>query len=169
MNYSYASKEIKNYEGSLIAKNEKNDCFVRAMAAATNLDYDTTHSFVKENFNRKEKKGTQNGEIISAMKKFEREGITIGDKKFEVEVLQKPLLTNSYKLHGKVINRKKTVKSFIKSLPNGTFVVLVSKHAFVVKDGILIDNKGEEFRPTRKVLAAYAIDSKDIYKQLSLF
>lgn len=169
MNYSYASKEIKNYTSSSIAKSESNDCFVRAMAAATNVDYDTAHAFVKKEFNRENNKGTQNFEITKTMKNLEKNGLTIGNKNFEVEVLAKPLLTNKYKLYGEIINRMKTVKSFIKGLPKGTFVVLVSKHAFVVKDGTLIDNKGEEFRPTRKVLAAYAIEQKDIYKQLELF
>ena len=49
----YSSKEIKGYNSSKIAKSEKNDCFVRAMAAATDTDYDTSHEFVKKTFNRK--------------------------------------------------------------------------------------------------------------------
>jgi hypothetical protein len=169
MKYSYASQEIKNYERSSIAKSETNDCFVRALASATNVDYDTAHSFVKEEMNRKNKKGTQNLEIVNAMKKFELNGLKVGSREYEVEVIKKPLLTNKYKLYGEYIHRQKTVKSFMKSLPKGTFIVCVSKHAFVVKDGVLIDNKGEEFRPTRKVLAAYAIDEKVVNKQLELF
>ena len=50
LSYSYASNEIKGYQTSEIAKNEKNDCFVRAVAAATGSHYDTAHEYVKENF-----------------------------------------------------------------------------------------------------------------------
>ncbi len=32
LSYSYASNEIKGYQTSEVAKNEKNDCFVRAVA-----------------------------------------------------------------------------------------------------------------------------------------
>ena len=50
-------------------------------------------------------------------------------------------------------------------------VVLVSKHALTVKDGVLIDNVGEDFRPTRKILGAFSMklveDKSDA--QLSLF
>jgi len=170
MKYSYVSQEVKNYKGSSIAKSETNDCFVRAFAAAADVDYDTAHSFVKKTFRRPDKKGTPNYQIIKTMAELQQNGLTIGTRKYDVEVIAKPLLTNRYKLHGKIIDRQKTVKSFIKSLPKGNFIVCVSQHAFAVKDGVLIDNKGEEFRPTRKVLAAYALERKDnIYKQLELF
>ena len=55
-----------------------------------------------------------------------------------------------------------------KDKPNGTYMVLVSKHAFTIKDGTLIDNHGEEWRPTRKVLGAYQISPVSKEVQLSL-
>jgi hypothetical protein len=169
MNYSYSTQEIKKIATSTIAKSETNDCFVKALASAADVDYDTAHSYSKEKFGRQDKKGTMNYQIIKTMAELQQNGMEIGSKKFTVEVLPTPLLTNRYKVHGKVYDRKKTVKSFIKSLPQGSFIVCVSNHAFAVKDGILIDNKGEEFRPTRKVLAAYALQEKPTYKQLELF
>lgn len=169
--YKYASKEIKGYSNSEIAKSEKNDCFVRAVAAATGVDYDTSHSFVKDQFGRKSKKGTENIMIKTQMMKFEEEGMKIGDKEFKVTVLPKKKITNQYKLYGEIVDRKKTVKSFIKSNPKGTFIVGVSKHAFTVKDGVLIDNVGEEFRPTRKVDSAYKVIPANSFTgtQLTLF
>lgn len=169
--YKYASKEIKGYSVSSIAKGEKNDCFVRAIASATDTNYDTAHSFVKDKFGRKSKKGTENIMIKTQMMKFEEEGLAIGEKEFNVKVLGKNEITNSYKLYGDIVRRKKTVKSFIKSYPKGTFIVGVSKHAFTVKDGVLIDNAGEEFRPTRKVDSAYKVVSKNssTETQLTLF
>ena len=60
-------------------------------------------------------------------------------------------------------------KSFIKDNPKGTYILGVSKHAFTIKDGQLIDNKGEEFRPTRKVESAFKITPEVTNVQLSLF
>lgn len=167
LSYSYASNEIKGYQTSEIAKNEKNDCFVRAVAAATGSHYDAAHSYVKENFGRKEGKGT---ELVSLhMMNLEEKGMNISGKDFEVKVLPTEKITNKYKLYGEIVKRKKTVKSFIKDNPKGTFIVGVSKHAFTIKDGQLIDNAGEEFRPTRKVESAFKVTPKVEEVQLSLF
>ena len=47
-----ASKAIKGYTESMIAKSENNDCVVRAIASASEMDYNSAHQFVKETFNR---------------------------------------------------------------------------------------------------------------------
>ena len=93
----------------------------------------------------------------------------INEKGFDFKILGKTRLTNTYKLHGRYIRRQKTVKSFIKDNPKGTFILGVSKHAFTIKDGILIDNRDEEFRPTRKVQSAFKITPVVRNAQLSLF
>ena len=75
-----------------------------------------------------------------------------------------------YRLYGKDVARKKSVKSFIKDNPKGSYIVTVSKHAFAVVDGKLVDNKGEEFRPTRKVTSTYMVTKPELYgKQLKLW
>ena len=66
------TKEIKGYSNSAIAKSEKNDCFVRALAAGFEISYNDAHAIAKERFNRPDKKGTKNHEIISEMKKMQR-------------------------------------------------------------------------------------------------
>ncbi len=164
------SSSIKGISSSKIAKKEKNDCFVRALAAATDQDYDTAHEVVKSTFGRKAKKGTNNLDIVTQMLKAEKDGLKVGKTDYRVNVLGKYRITNCYKLHGQIIDRKKTVKSFIQDNPKGNYIVTVSKHAFALKDGKLIDNKGEEFRPTRKVDGAYKIvNPNNVSKQLTLF
>ena len=102
--------------------------------------------------------------------KLEDNGMQIGNKEFDVRVLSRNEITNKYKLHGDIVRRKKTVKSFIKDYPKGTYIVGVSKHAFTVIDGILIDNAGEEFRPTRKVDSVFHVENlRKENVQLSLF
>ena len=167
LSYSYASNEVKGYSNSKIAKGEKNDCFVRALAAATGSHYDSAHSYVKETFNRENGKGTQF--VSLQMMKLEENGMNVGGKDFKVKVLPTEKITNKYKLYGEIVKRQKTVKSFIKDNPKGTFIVGVSEHAFTVKDGVLIDNAGEEFRPTRKVTSAFKITPEVENIQLSLF
>ncbi len=167
LDYSYASNEVRGYKNSQIAKNESNDCFVRAVASATGSNYDNAHEFVKTNFHREDKKGTQFTSVI--MMKLEEQGFNLEGKNFNVEVLPTKKITNQYKLKGEVINRKKTVKSFMQTYPKGTFIVGVSGHAFTVQDGLLIDNAGEEFRPTRKVDSAFKITPEFTTNQLSLF
>ena len=102
------------------------------------------------------------------MLNFEK-GFELGGKSFRTKVLGSNKIKNSYKLYGEIVKRKKTVKSFIQDNPKGTFIVGVSKHAFTVKDGVLIDNVGEEWRPTRKVDSAFEIKDKNEVIQLSLF
>ena len=166
--YKYASKEIKGYSNSEIAKNETNDCFVRAVASATDVDYDTAHKYVADTFGRKKGKGTEFTSLV--MMKLEEKGMLIGNKNVKVKVMSRDQITNRYKLHGEVIKRQKTVKSFIKDYPKGTYIVGVAGHAFTVKNGVLVDNAGEEFRPTRKVQSAFRIDTPKVTSnQLSLF
>ena len=58
------------------AKSEKKDCVVKAIASSTNVDYDTAHSWVKENFEREDKKGTSNWMIS---KRFKNEDMEIDE------------------------------------------------------------------------------------------
>ena len=163
------TKEIKGYSDSKIAKSEKNDCFVRALAAGFEINYNDAHAIAKERFNRLDKKGTKNSQIIEQMAFIEKDGLEVNGVMASVKVLSGLDIKNRYKLKGEVIDRKKTVKSFIKDHPIGNYIVTVSKHAFAVKDGKLIDNRGEEFRPTRKVDGAYKIYVPEKIVQLSLF
>ena len=167
LDYQYASQVIANYSESIKARNEKNDCFVRAVASASGSSYDAAHSFVGETFGRIERKGTMF--VDSTMKQIEGKLQEFGQVKVKFEELPKNKIKNTYKLHGEIIDRQKTVKSFIKTNPKGTFIVLVAKHAFTIKDGVLIDNQGEEFRPTRKVQSAYRVIEETIDPQLTLF
>ena len=45
--------------GSSLAKNEKNDCVVRALANAFNVTYDTAHMFAATKLERKARKGVK--------------------------------------------------------------------------------------------------------------
>lgn len=163
VNEAYAAFDSK------LAKEEKNDCFVRSLAVASGSAYETTHQFVKDEFGRDNKKGTSNLAIVTNMLKYSDNGLQIGNKKLDVEILSKDRVKNRYKLYGEIIYRQKTIASFIKDNPKGCFVVSVAGHALTIKDGEVFDWNANKFKPTRKVQSAYEIKSKESEKQLSLF
>ena len=142
---------------STTAQGERNDCVVRAMATATGVDYDTAHSFVKTTMNRQSRMGVETSVIKQAFNAAEKSGIVIGDKKFDVRECTQKEIKNRYKLHGEVVWRKKTLKSFLQANKRGTFLVIVSGHAITVKDGEVFDWQNNAFLPTRKVLKAFEL------------
>ena len=166
--YLDVNKAYSSFDSNL-AKNEKNDCFVRALAVATGSAYETAHEKAKSSFGRPDKKGTPNENIVAQMLNYEMNGMTIGDNTYSVTVLGNKDTKNVYKLYGEKVLRQKTLKSFIESHPKGTYIVTVAKHALTVKDGEVMDWNSNKFLPTRKIQGAYKIDSKKVDNQLKLF
>ena len=74
--------------------------------------------------------------------------------------------TRVYSLHplarsksGKLVNTdythkevNHTVKTFCAKFNKGTFIVMVAKHALVIKDGIVIDNPNYKFTGYRRIV-----------------
>jgi len=144
-------------KGSSLALNEKNDCAVRAFANAFNVTYDVAHAFAADKFKRKAKKGTRN--------MFQ----TLAELGFATFDLFSDTLfpeTRTYGIHplarsksGKVVNTSythkevnHTVKTFCTQYNKGTYIVIVSKHALTIKDGIVIDNPNYRFTGYRRIV-----------------
>ena len=69
---------------------------------------------------------------------------------------------NYLKIVNKPINREYThkrvnytVKTFCASFSKGTYIVLVNKHALVIKNGIVVDNPNNRFEGYRRVVESY--------------
>ena len=122
---------------SIIAKGESNDCMVYATAAAFDLDYDTAHSHVHHRFGRRDKRGANRSQIVKGMEEMVdlRENL---NGKFVREIISQPY--KMYHLHGRDVNRKNRVSTFIKEHSQGTYLILTSRHALVSKDGEMLDN-----------------------------
>ena len=143
--------------GSSLAINEKNDCAVRAFANAFNITYDTAHLFAADKFARKAKKGVK-GMFITLSK--------LGFATFDLFTDSLFPETRVYSIHpltrsktGKVVNHaykhkevSHTVKTFCAEFNKGTFIVMVAKHALVIKDGIVIDNPNYKFTGYRRIV-----------------
>ena len=143
--------------GSSLAVNEKNDCAVRAFANAFNISYDVAHKFAEDKFARKAKKGVK-GMFITLSK--------LGFATFDL--FQNSLFPEirTYSIHplarsksGKLVNTdythkevNHTVKTFCAKFNKGTFIVMVAKHALVIKDGIVIDNPNYKFTGYRRIV-----------------
>ena len=145
--------EVSN--GSLLAKGEKNDCFVRACANAFNITYDVAHGFVAKEFKRKARKGTKG--VFATCKalgkvSFElfKDSLFPVTKEYNLKFVNKPI--NKEYTHKPVAY---TVKTFSAMFNKGTYVVLVHKHALVIKDGIVVDNPNNRFDGYRRVVIGY--------------
>ena len=145
--------EVSN--GSLLAKSEKNDCLVRAFANALNVTYDVAHKFTAEKFERKFRKGAKmTADKLSKLGKvsFElfKDSLFPVTKEYNLKCVNKPI--NREYTHKRV---NYTVKTFCAKYSKGTYIVLVNKHALVIKNGIVVDNPNNRFDGYRRVVESY--------------
>ena len=141
--------------GSLIAAGEKDDCVVRACANAFNITYDIAHKFVAVEFKRKARKGTK--KVYNTFKELGKVSFELFQdtlfpitKEYKLKCVRKPI--NASYTHKRV---NYTVKTFCANYGIGTYIVLVNKHALVIKDGVVIDNPNNRFEGYRRVVDSY--------------
>jgi hypothetical protein len=157
--YCTTNEAIKGYVESPIAKGERNDCVVRAFASAFEVSYDYAHKYVRENFGRKNREGTY-GTVLK-MKKLSEDRKQINYKKVKclgtksdtgIHDLRYPVKTKDG-----IVKREMTVGTFAKQNPVGTFFILVSRHAFTIKDGVVIGNYEDSTKKKRVVKFAFEV------------
>lgn len=150
---------------SATARNEKNDCVVRAVANSFGVNYDQAHTFVADKFKRVKGNATYytNAKMIKLTAdelEFKPQGQL---DLFEDEVKRVNLshLGDEPKRGGKLINRKYkhkqvpyTVKTFAQEYNVGNYFVLVNKHALAVNNGIVVDNGNYQFDGYRRVVTS---------------
>ena len=161
--YCKTSEAIKGYDNSVIAKSENNDCVVRSIASAFGVDYDLSHQIVRDTFGRKFGKGTYG--FVDGMNKLSRNRVRIGRKC--CKMMGKPMSEHSVFntlnydviVKGKKVNRQMTVGTFVGKYPTGTYILTVARHAFTVKDGIVIGNYEDSVKKRKIVTAAWKVGS----------
>lgn len=145
---------IKDYDKSVIAKSETNDCVVRAMASSFDISYDDSHKFCKEVFNRENRKG------VSAfglkMNGLIRHNININNKKIILVGSYNDLYYN-VKVKGNIIKRKLTVGKFVKDNPEGTYIAQITGHAFTIKNGTIIGNVEDAQKIKKQLLSIWKV------------
>ena len=158
--YEATSKAIKGYSESIIAKNESNDCVVRAFASSFDIPYDEAHKYVADKFGRKTKKGTYG--TVSKLVKMADNRTTVNHKKVypighRMNDFMFGSLSYSVEVKGMIKIRDMTVGTFIKKFPFGTFFVLVRRHAFTIKDGVVIGNFEDSVKTKKRMRCAFEI------------
>lgn len=143
--------------GSSLAINEKNDCAVRAFANAFNITYNMAHEFAANVFDRKPRKGVKGMFPKLAELGFAQFDMFADSLFPETRVFALSPFKRSKS--GKVVNTKythkevsHTVKTFCAEFNKGTFIVMVAKHALVIKDGVVIDNPNYKFTGYRRIV-----------------
>ena len=131
------AKTLVSLDASIIAKGETNDCVVYAVASSFDLSYDQAHRVSRLRFGRQDRKGVMTIDIINGVKKLTESKESINGKTI-TDYLALP--KKVYRLHGKDIERKNRVSTFIKGHTQGTYLILTGDHALVSKDGEMIDN-----------------------------
>ena len=139
--YPANSIAIKGYSESPLAKSERADCVVRAIASAFDIQYDKAHTWVQKTFNRKPKKVTFG--FPQGMDKMSINNTRFNYKKTKT-IDSKYLTTNGGK-------SKMSVGTFVKEYDKGTYIIRVANHAFTIKDGSVIGNP-QDATKLRKVI-----------------
>tara|TARA_R110000744_G_scaffold345443_1_gene450863 strand:- start:66 stop:545 length:480 start_codon:yes stop_codon:yes gene_type:complete len=142
-------------DGSILATSEKNDCAVRAVANAFNVNYDIAHTFAADVLGRKAKRGVigMYTKLIKANKvTFDLFEDTLfpETKTFKLVGNSSPINT-AYK-HKKV---KYTVKTFCAKYNNGTYIILVKGHALSIINGVVVDNAKMQFTGYRRPVESF--------------
>jgi hypothetical protein len=153
--YISSSNAIKGYTESQIAKSENNDCVVRAIASASDMDYDSAHQFVKETFKRKNGKGTFG--FGCGMNLLSKNGKQINGKNIQIITEEHNTMLYYVVVKGVKKLRTTTTSSFIKKYSVGSYVVVVKGHAFTIKDGVVIGNLDDGKKMKKHIQAAWKI------------
>ena len=176
---TYIDNNVVYEKESETAKNEHNDCVVRAFASVTGKSYDECHKFTKEVFGRRDKQATYHFEFIlntpfntnrfgndntsKVQKKWDKlykngyERVTNNPKGYYTPFngLTKLYNTWSHPLitkRGNKVNRM-TVGTFIKNYPKGKYLISVRGHAFAIINGVVMGNP-EDSRKMRSIVSA---------------
>jgi hypothetical protein len=158
--YEKTGNAIKGYTESVIARGETNDCVVRAFASSFDVSYDYAHKYVADEFGRKPRKGTYG--TVSKLVKMSDNLIRVNGKKIcPLGVRRNDYMLGSlmYDVNVKGVTKKRnmTVGTFVKQNPKGTFFVLVRRHAFTIKDGVIIGNPEDSIKTKRPMRCAFEI------------
>lgn len=146
---------IKNINDSKVARGEKNDCVVRALAASFDMTYDEAHHIAKTEFGRKDKNGTPH--TCYTFKSLQDKGFKINGKSFKTipyEEIRYVGSTRYISEKNKELrnNQPIVVQQLLNKFPKGRYFVLVKQHAFSLIDGVIVGNHTDGTRMRAKVL-----------------
>jgi hypothetical protein len=148
------------------AKGETNDCVVRAIANACDVNYSQAHKYVADTFKRKKGEGTK--QFMSTLDNVKEMTFDeVGQLSLFNDGITRTLklLGHGPKQGGDMVNPKYkhkpvafTVKAFAQRFNKGNYILAVNKHALAIKDGVVIDNGNYQYDGYRRVVeGAYQV------------
>lgn len=162
-NLKVVSTSTKYNEESLLSKSEKNDCVVRAVASAFNVKYDEAHAFVKRKFGRENRRGVfyTTYKLQNIESAFNHSIKTLGEKWTKQLGINKYIGKRIFNGLSKRRNcvRRYTTNSFIKAFPKGTYIILVSEHAFTIKGSVVYGNHSDGEKLKARIKNVFEIKS----------
>jgi hypothetical protein len=126
---------------------ETNDCTVKALAVSLDIPYDQAYLYAMRSFNRRRNTGPTPNVLKRAFS---------SDKAF-TELQSKALKTTYKQVDGRMLDREMTIGTFVKTYPSGTYYVVVSRHALVIKNGIVYDHSD---KPKRRIKLAWKVETE---------
>jgi len=153
--YINTSEAIKGYKDSVIAKNEANDCVVRAFASAFEIGYDDAHKIVENKFCRKPRKGTFS--FGYKMNMMSKNGDKFNGKGIKTITHEYNTMLYYVTVKGVKTLRNTTTNYFIKKYPVGNYIVVVRGHAFTIKDGSVVGNYSDAKQTKKHITGAWKI------------
>ena len=153
--YIPTKEAIIGYSDSTIAKTEKNDCVVRAIASSFEMHYDESHKLVAFRWCRRNGEGTRN--FVGGLRNMINNKVKINDKLFETMGNEYGHVSYEVKVKGQMVKRNMTTGTFIKKYPVGKYLVVVRGHAFSIIDGKVVGNAGDATMKKRVINNAFKI------------
>jgi hypothetical protein len=153
--YIPTKEAIIGYSDSTIAKTEKNDCVVRAIASSFEMNYDEAHKLVAKIWFRKNREGTRN--FVGGMRHMVDHKITINGKSFDNMGNTLGHMKYDVKSKGQIVKRNMTTGTFIKKYPVGKYLVVVRGHAFSIIDGQVVGNASDATMKKRVINFAWKV------------
>ena len=154
------STELSGY----MAGKEINDCMVRAVKYAFDIEYSDAHYFCETKLMRKRFEGTLTDLYLPKVKQaFNKKIKRLGKKTDWGTIrLSRPKNTRYWDPEKIEDKRKITrvpfkVKDFVKAHPNGSYILVVRRHAFALVDGVVKGNWDDDRRENREVISAYQV------------
>ena len=154
---------------SMLSDKENNDCVVRAVSHAFDVDYIEAHHFCEMKLHRKSGEGTYTSRYMPKIKQaFGKKMKQLGkaNKYSDFRHITRPQKskTEVYSNAKQKWVTKRVVKQvpykvneFVKAHGEGNYIVTVKGHAFALINGVIKGNWQDDKRLTRKVNSAYKV------------
>jgi len=154
---------------SMLCDKEMNDCVVRAVSHAFDVDYIKAHHFCELKLHRVSGNGTYTHRYLpkvkqafgSKIKQLGKRGKYTGcryltrDQKSKVEKWSNA--KQKWVVKRETVQVQYKVNEFVKAHSEGKYLVTVKGHMFALIDGVIKGNWDDDKRLTRKVKSAYKV------------